>query len=439
MRLFRRFSGDTRGNVAVIVALLILPMMVLAGGATDIARYEAYRVQLQDGVDRGVLAAASLTQTVAVETTVEEYLKSLSFYGDVETDYDYTTNLNVRRINVKANYDMPTGFLPLIGIQTLHVQVEATAQEKRTNIEISLILDISGSMREGSPQKLSLLKPAAKKFIDLMLAPANRPTTSMSIIPYAGSVSVGSTVFGGIGVPRQHNYSSCMEFATTDFASNVGLIPFNQRTQVPHFTHNNNNVNYPGLDWSWCPTEVTSISYITNDATALKNKIDAMRMADGTGSAIGMKWGMLLLEPAAQPYIQQAAGAGMIPPSFASRPAPFNDSGTLKIIVLMTDGAITDQYRPDQYAFPRNPEGRSGNYTWYGSGTANTHLQSVCTRAKNNGVLVFTIAFQTNSTGRSQMQSCASSTSHYYDVAGLDIEAAFRSIATAIQKVKLTE
>ncbi|ODT65504.1 MAG: hypothetical protein ABS75_31130 [Pelagibacterium sp. SCN 63-23] len=437
--LARHFARDEGGNIAIIVAFLLMPMLLLAGGATDIARYEAHRAQLQDGIDRAVLAAASLSQSVPVEKTVADYLKSLGFIDNVKLDYDYTLGLNARSIKVTAGYEMPTGFLPLIGINSLSIVVAAQAQEKRSNIEISMILDISGSMREGSPQKLSLLRPAAKQFIDTVLTVQSRPTTSISIVPYAGSVSVGPMVFGGLGVPRKHDHSSCMEFATSDYAANVGLVPFNQRTQVPHFTQNHQGVNYPGLDWGYCPSDVTAISYMSNDPVALRNKIDTMRMADGTGTAIGMKWGLMLLEPAAQPYVAQASGAGMIPMAFASRPAPFNDPNTVKVIVLMTDGAISEQKRPKQYAYPRSPEGGGGNDTWYSATVADTHLQSVCQRAKDNGVIVFTIAFQVNPTGRSQMQKCASSLSHYYDVSGLDIAGAFNSIATAIQKVKLTQ
>ncbi|SMQ75909.1 Flp pilus assembly protein TadG [Devosia lucknowensis] len=446
-RLIDQFRRDGGGNVAIIVALLILPMLVLAGGATDLARYEAHRAQLQDGVDRAVLAAASLRQTVPVETTVQDYLKSLAFIEDVDLDYDYTVSLNVRTIKVKASYDMTAGFLPLIGIHTLPMVVAATAQEKRSNVEISLMLDVSGSMRfrepASAPTRISLLRPAAKTFVDTILTTENQPTTTISIVPYAGSVNIGSTIFDGIGIARRHNHSSCMEFATTDYG--VGLIPFNQRGQVPHFTQNHATTNEAGLDWGWCPSEATAISVMSNNPTVLKNKIDTMRMADGTGSAIAMNWGMMLLEPALRPYIAQAAAAGMVPNQFANRPAPFNDPNTLKVIVLMTDGEITYQRRPNQYDYPRNPEGDRGNYTWYDAGVANNHLQAVCTRAKNNGVLVFTIGFQLNDANQAQrdmktkLRNCASSASHYYDVAGLDIAGAFNSIATAIQKVKLTQ
>src|SRR5215217_3871272 len=143
---FKRLLQDERGNVAIIVAFMLLPMLVLAGGATDIARYEMFRVQLQDGVDRAVLAAASLTQDETVEETAAEYLKTVGFIDRVEIDYDYETALNSRDVTITARYEMQTSFLPLIGIDTLAMVATATAQEERLNLEISLVLDISGSM-----------------------------------------------------------------------------------------------------------------------------------------------------------------------------------------------------------------------------------------------------------------------------------------------------
>lgn len=248
----RDFIANSDGNVAIISAFAILPMLLLAGGATDVARHEAYRAQLQDGVDRAVLAAASLTQKRPVEDTVRDYLKTLPFAADVALDFQHTTSTNERQVTVTANYQMPTAFLPLIGLNTIAVNASATALEKRKNIEISLMLDISGSMRfrepSTAPTRISLLRPAAKSFIDTLVTADTSAYTSVSIVPYAGSVNPGAMVFDFLGVPRQHNYSSCVEFNLNDYG--VGLIPFNQRTQVAHFTQNHQGVNEPGLEWS---------------------------------------------------------------------------------------------------------------------------------------------------------------------------------------------
>lgn len=440
----RGFFADRSGNVAIICAFAFLPMLVIAGGATDIARHEAYRVQLQDGVDRAVLAAASLTQTRPTEETVRGYLSTLSFIDDVTLQFNQTTSTNQRQVSVLATYEMATGFLPLIGIDSITVSATATAVERRKNIEISLILDISGSMREGgNPNRLARMKPAASGFIDAILTPTTASYTSVSLVPYAGSVNPGAIVMDAMGVPRQHGYSSCVEFVNSDYS--IGLVPFNQRTQVPHFTFSHQGVSYPGLEWSWCPLEATSITYLSNSASSLKTKINDLKMHDGTGTAIAMKWGMMLLEPAAQPMVAQAAATGFVPAAFANRPAAFTDTNTLKFIVLMTDGNVSDQYRPKQYAYPRacnaNSTGTTGcSNVAQSSSDAVTRMYAVCDRAKANGVTVFTIGFDLGAGGRTQMRNCASSASHYYDVSatGIDIATAFQSIASAIQKIKLT-
>lgn len=433
----RRFLRDSNGNVAIVVAFLILPMLVLAGGATDLARAESHRVQLQDGIDRAVLAAASLTQTVTVETTVRDYLKSLDFVDEVELAFDYDLSINARDVKVTASYEMPAGFLPLIGIETLPIRVSAAAVEQRSNIEISLILDMSGSMRYDTPSRLSMLRPAAKEFVDTLLTPQSAPSTTISIVPYAGSVNPGATAFGLLKVPRKHNYSSCVEFVASDYSN--AIIPWTSRTQVPHFTHNHTSQNDPVLGWSWCPQDQSAITYLSNNANLLKNRIDSLKMFDGTGTAVGAIWGLQLLDPVMRPFIGQMSAAGVVANEFASRPAAFDDPETLKIIVLMTDGEISQQWRPAKYDYPRNPESPSGNKESESRNTAVNRFYAVCDRAKANGVIVFTIGFRASGSAPTEMRNCASSPSHFYDVQNMDVASAFRSIATAIQKVKLTQ
>ncbi|KKB77159.1 hypothetical protein VW35_15695 [Devosia soli] len=429
---------DEHGNVAIIAAFMIIPMLVLAGGATDIARQEMHRVQLQDGVDRAVLAAASLTQARTVEQTATEYLKTVSFIDDVDLDYQYSAALNHRSVTITGRYDMPTSFLPLIGIETLPIVATATAQERRQNLEISLMLDISGSMLDNSPSRINLLRPAAKQFIDAMITPDTAPYTSISIVPYAGTVNPGAVAFGLLGTTRQHNYSSCVEFdhtANKDYGT--GWVAFDHRAQVPHFTENHAS-NPAGKEWSYCPYEATSITYLSNNATTLKAKIDSMKLHDGTGSGVATNWGYLLLDPSARPFIGRMAALGQVPMPFANRPAAFADGETLKVLVLMTDGGITSQRRPvaAKYSYPRSPEGGGSNYDYQSQSAASTSLRRVCQLAKQNGVIVFTIGFYTTN---ADLTTCASSASHFYNVTGSGITLAFQSIANNIQSLKLTQ
>jgi hypothetical protein len=71
--------------------------------------------------------------------------------------------------------------------------------------------------------------------------------------------------------------------------------------------------------------------------------------------------------------------------------------------------------------------------------TMDSQLQSACTLAKNNGVIVYGIAFEAPTAGATEISKCASSTSHYFSATGLQINTAFRAIASNISQLRLTQ
>ena len=53
--------------------------------------------------------------------------------------------------------------------------------------------------------------------------------------------------------------------------------------------------------------------------------------------------------------------------------------------------------------------------------------------------MVFAIGFEAPQRGLDAMENCASSPSHYFDVAGVEISDAFNSIARTITQLRLTQ
>ena len=89
---------------------------------------------------------------------------------------------------------------------------------------------------------------------------------------------------------------------------------------------------------------------------------------------------------------------------------------------------------------PPTPEhvGGGGSTTDYNRAAALASFYSLCDHAKDNGVTVYTIAFQVkNKSIQHEMRNCASTPSHFYNVETLDIEAAFSSIASQISALRL--
>lgn len=426
----RRLARETNGNVAMVFALLLVPLIAMGGAGIDLARYEAIRVEMQDGLDRGVLAAASLSQKEKPEDTLRSFMKNLDYAQDIALSFTETKGLNSRKINASAAYVMNTTFIHLVGVRQLSVAAVSTAEEAKQNIEMSLMLDMSGSM---NGNRIKNLKKAAQQFIDQVLTDETKDYTTITIVPYAGHVNIGAAVFDKLGAKRDHSNSSCVELSTTGFGS--GVPSFKDAAQVPHFTQ----WNYGRTDlkpW-WCPVESTAITYFSNDATYLKNRITQLELHDGTGTQNAMQWGYMLLNPGAKTIVNAAIDAKMMDAKFANRPAAFGDPDTMKVIVLMTDGAITEQYRPKDYSRPVSQA--PDNKQIINSTDTAKMLSSVCTAAKTNGITVFTIGFEVSGNATTQMTNCATSPGHYYPASGSGIGDAFKSISTSIKKLRLTQ
>lgn len=80
--------------------------------------------------------------------------------------------------------------------------------------------------------------------------------------------------------------------------------------------------------------------------------------------------------------------------------------------------------------------------------TKNTRMNNVCSAAKNNGVVIYTIGYMIDSDGTAEksLKKCATgydaatdASPYYYDVDDVDISKAFSSIAGSVQTLRLTQ
>lgn len=71
--------------------------------------------------------------------------------------------------------------------------------------------------------------------------------------------------------------------------------------------------------------------------------------------------------------------------------------------------------------------------------TADAQQQAMCDLAKGQKVIIYSIAFEAPSVGKTKLSACASSPAHFFDAAGTQISSAFRMIATNITQLKLTQ
>ena len=474
--MFKKLFKNDRGNVVMIFALALIPILAVAGSAIDISRMQSAKIQMSSLLDQAVLASANLSYTDDPEVLIEDWMKSqVSQFGydpaDLEVTVVSNVALNSKDISATARLTMDTAIMYMFGQDRVTIEVDAQAVQSITNIEIAMVLDISSSMRGN---RLTSLKTASTEFIDIMLTPDTLNTTSINVVPFGGTVNIGDNLFNKFAVqntdpatiidPDEDDYDigsnvetsafrfsngeTCIEAIQNDFDSE--MLPAFSRGQVPDFWRWWNN--HP-----WCPEDASAVFLNSSNPTALKNHLNGMVLSDGTGMDIGTMWGLKVLSPSFR---------GELGGDYPARPLEFDILESQKVMIVMTDGAITAQNRPEDpdvgnvhtnrpwnRAPHTNAISNQGNrqnmQTIRGRGSATTsasnnsgvgRFKKACNEAKARGVQVFTIGFQIRNGSLPDriLEECATSISHYYHVEGLDLTATCQSIAAQVNALRIT-
>jgi len=446
----RSIGRDEKGSILIPAAFMLTILIGLIGGAIDLVRMSLIESKLQSALDNAALSASSLNNDQPVGQVISEYVAAnLGDYQDQIDDFNIPTPRvnagdNSKEVTIRAEGAVPTYFLRVIGIDSLPVGATVIAAQGQTNTEISLVLDISWSMRG---QKIANLKSAAVAFVEEVLGDDRDPTTTINLVPYGGTVNLG-TLFDRFVVelddpnveldPSKSRYQSanvatekfrfstgdsCIEYRPDDF-TNDDVPPSNERSQLPDFWRFN-------AANRWCPYSTSSLLLNSNNLATLGSTIRNFTLSDGTGSDVGLVWGYRALSP---------KWRGLIGGNEPARPAAFDNEDTIKVIVWMTDGATTGQLRPKDPGNIDTKNNRSNRKRVTNKNTNRSQITSVCEQARDNDVIVFTIGFQITPGGfqEQDLQECASSLGHYHLVEDLDIATAFESIASSIGSLRIT-
>lgn len=367
-KLITEFKRDERGVFSLFVVLMFTTMILMGGAAIDIVRYETVRSSIQYNLDRAVLAAASMRQTADPATVVSDYMSKVDTLSNfsVAIDQAHTeVSLTSRKVAATATASLNTYFLGIIGVSTLEVVTQSRASEEIPNLEISLVLDVSGSM---GGSKISSLKTAANTFVETVITPGDDSLTSVSIVPYATNVSVPQDMWDLYTTEGLSANSRCMIFDSDDFGQSAISTSTEQR-QLPYYSRYGGLQT--GLNFTECLNdEYAKIMPFSTSVSDLQNKINSLVAGGWTATHIGAKWGVALLDPAANVVGASVGG------DVASVPEAYAEPGVLKVLVLMTDGTnyshydLTDYYRSgasDMYLVISEEVQCPGhsNWVWY--------------------------------------------------------------------------
>lgn len=259
--LFTRFRKDERGVFLVLFALIAVVLIAASGAVVDFTRVQQARTRAQIALDAAALALQSTINTsgvtadtlkVKAQALLTERIGDSSVTAVVESA---TPNTASGKLTISGYISVPTYFVQLVGVKNIRSAMLSEVTRSSSDIEVSLSIDITGSMATVTcswwqwnctpSDKIGDLITASNTLIDLLVSTTQTPTYSkMAIVPWSNSVNVSST-----------------------YAANV------------RGTVNSTSININGLTWYQGTSR--NISAITRASAAQFTVTDASSLANG--------------------------------------------------------------------------------------------------------------------------------------------------------------
>ena len=420
-----RFAREGNGSIAMMTGLVFPVLLLAAGGATDISRAYDIQNKSQRTLDAAVLSMARSTMTDA-EIAAEGPKVFAAWMADrridgkiAETafsaDKTGTAPGQPGTVTGTARVEAKAYFLTLFGRESFDVTITSTtAKPNPLPYEISLVLDVSGSMNDplnGQP-RIARMKDAANAMLDeIEHQSKGRAAPTISLVPYSTSVNIGDlgtdllagSSLSGIAAPLAGD-----DVWAAERLRGVNGNRYDLGDESPA------NVPVPFVTVGEMPdaTPATRLLGPNTNPSIYRKAIGDMRAEGWTAAHLGMIWGVYALSP----------GWSSV---WSNNPRPYGQAK--KVIVVLTDGAF-------------NTTHAIGNRSTDDGETSNGYFQSACDLAKTRGITIYTIALALDDIGEARLKACAdgSDGGMFSADSAESLTDAFKNIAKELGRLRLS-
>ena len=432
------------GNVAIMFAIAIIPIIGAVGFAVDFTRANAIKAAMGSALDSTALMLSKNAATLSqgdLQTLANSYFKALFNQPDA-------TNINISAtyatgsgssLTVKGSADVATTFLAVLGYNDLTVNGSSTTKWGSSRLRVALVLDNTGSM--ASAGKMDALKTATKNLLtQLKNATQTDGDVYVSIVPFVKDVNLGASNYNaswidwtdwnsenGVcynnaqynGTPTSYTtQSNCTGHGkywlvanhstwngcVMDRGGKNGPTGQNYDTNVSLPDIGNPATLFPAEQYSACPQQVKGLSY---DWSAMNTLVNGMSPNGNTNQAIGLAHGWMSL-----------AGGGPF-----TVPATDPNYTYSQVIILLTDGLNTQD-------------------RWYSNqASIDARQQLTCDNIKAAGITLYMIQVNTGGDPKSTLlQNCASSSDKFFLLTSANqIVTTFSTIGTNLTKLRIAQ
>ncbi|GBF25459.1 hypothetical protein MnTg02_00491 [bacterium MnTg02] len=415
----KRFGGNQRGNVAIIFGMLAIPIFAIAGSAVDFGRAINMQRELTNSIDAAALAAGAAFNLDTEDRIqlAKDYLNENFKPAGNATVNEPTITIVDKKITITITGTIDTTFLGVMGITNINVASSNEITLKAKKLEVVLALDTTGSM---SGSKISTLRSSGKDLVDYLYTGENAAdNVKMGIVPFADFINIDTAnqtapwvtldindnrycqlILGGKNTSSNNYYCN---YYKSNPGSWKGCVNYRDNPNHINDAPATGSNKITGI-YGPCGTE--SMMPLSNDETALKQKIDDLGASGWTYVPAGLSWAWRLLSPN-EPYTDVKA---------------YDDDEWVKAVVLMTDGANTLNFG-------------------YTGANANSQTAVLCENMKALGITIFSVAFQISSSSTKQLiENCASGATNYYDASdNAALQSAFNSIGEKLSELRISK
>ena len=409
--LIGRFGRNDSGGLSILVAFLLVPLLLMAGAAIDYSRALKTKTTIMNSLDAAVIAGTSkMVREGASKAEVEAIIKAtfeastggLDASGSELKSLSVYQNPSTGEVKVDATVGVPATFMQLAGFETMDVDVSSAAKLTDKDIELAMMLDVTGSM---GGSKIKDLKLAAKDLVDILIPPGGKTssnTVRIGLVPYSQGVNAGPYA----SIATNGESASC---ATERNGGQAQTDASYKKKAI-------------GNGSTGCPN--VQILPLSDSNSELTTRINSFSTTGWTAGHTGISWAWYMLSPK----------WGALWPS-DSVPVPYGTKDTVKIAILMTDGEFNTAYKYNKNK--KKYDELKGN----AKTKSEKRAKKLCTNMKKKNIQIYSIAFQLYSaSGKALMQECATNSSNYYDATDGDaLRNAFRNIAEDISKLRISQ
>lgn len=450
VRGFRRYLCERRAATAAMFAIMLPVLIGAVGMAVDISRAYLVQARLSHALDAAALAAAaSATGYEDTMAKLQQFLDANYPPEKIGVAYNLRLQIEGDDVTATADADYNTTFLRVLGITSITVDAQTIVQRRIKGIEVSMVLDVTGSM--ASNNNIQTLRDATARFLQIMYArptlngaaSATRlPFVKVGIVPFSTSVNVGPYGLGKnpdgsnyddafVSNPRNIAYTNVYSTSRTSYLGWRGCIledAYPRDTEdhegpwrMYRWCRNSSEVGVCDLDSRGRPPNPNNscpkafIQPLTNDVSRLDFTVSQLEANGNTLGNVGLVWGYRVISPEF-PFTEGAA---------------WDDTQWRKAVIVMTDGENT----------------QNGTYSAYGISPGaitarilNTRMEEVCNAIKDEGVTVYTIIFTSGipAATKDMFRRCASTPEKYhYAPEQADLIEVFESIARELSNLHI--